>query len=108
MNNQEKNFQFEVRGDVGAMSITGNAFKEDWDKFNEIANAWQDATVEYEKQLAKKLGVSETCVGMICYIRTRSRYTPEMEQRLIDMDKKGEAIPVNDILSGEWYDGEEN
>jgi hypothetical protein len=41
--------------------------------------------------LAQELGVSLTCAQDIEYLRTRSRWTPELEQELIDLHAKGEA-----------------
>ena len=49
----------------------------------------QDETAIYIQNLAKKLGVSESCASDIWYLRTRSRWSQELENYLIQMDKTG-------------------
>lgn len=64
-----------------------------WDVFNEVMAKIQDAQVEYEAKLAKELGVSEACAGCVNYLRSRGRWTKELESQLIEMDKAGLGMP---------------
>lgn len=57
-----------------------------------------------EKQLAQELGVPQECAAAVLYLRTRSRWTPDMEARLIESYKNPalKPVPLADVLSGEW------
>jgi len=67
--------------------------KEAMDALNDFMDEWQDAMVKYILEEAKRLGVSDKCAGDIIYLRTRSRWTQELEDELIRMDKAGEPAP---------------
>ena len=54
------------------------------------AQAWVD---EHDK-LVKELGLSEKCVSDILYLRTRSRWSQELENDLIRRHKAGEEINI--------------
>lgn len=43
------------------------------------------------QELARELGVSEACACDIQYLRTRSRWTEELEDELIELHRNGEA-----------------
>ena len=58
-------------------------------EFNDLMDKIQNETVKYFQNIAKTLNVSETCASDIYYLRTRSRYTYELEQFLIQLDKSG-------------------
>lgn len=62
--------------------------------------------VIYEEalRLSSELGVSLECARAVEYLRTRGRWTPEMECRLIASykDPALTPVPIADVLSGEW------
>lgn len=43
----------------------------------------------YIVDLAAELGVSMSCAADVEYLRTRNRHTPELEQELIELHRKG-------------------
>lgn len=67
-----------------------------------VMNEIQDAWVCEEIRVAKEFNVSAQTAQGICYLRTRSRHTQELEQRLIDADRAGMPVDMGSILSGEW------
>jgi hypothetical protein len=66
--------------------------------FTEVMDMWQDAMDNERNSLVKELGVSTQCAGYVQYLRTRSRWTQEKEDQLIELDKKGQELP--NVLSG--------
>lgn len=58
-------------------------------EFQDVMDSVQNATVDYIRQLAKELDVTEACATDIYYLRTRSRHTEELEQKLIQMYRDG-------------------
>ncbi len=66
-----------------------NPTKQDLDTLSEIMAKVQDETVLYIQSLAKELNVSENCAGDVWYLRTRSRWTQELENQLIQLHKEG-------------------
>ena len=61
----------------------------DWNALNEAMIKVQDAWVEESKKLASSLGVSDACACDIMYLRSRSRHTQELEDKLIELHKNG-------------------
>jgi hypothetical protein len=61
--------------------------------FQDAMDAYYDEMEMYTKELAKELNVSFACASSIEYLRTRSRWTQELENDLIEMDKKGLPMP---------------
>jgi hypothetical protein len=62
----------------------------------EVMLAFQDfmdaVAEEHEREVdrvMRDLDVSEGCVSDVVYLRTRSRHTPELEQRLIELYRAG-------------------
>lgn len=55
-----------------------------------------------EERAAQDYGVSKQTASAICYLRTRSRWTREKEQELVDRDKAGNPISLNTVLSGDF------
>ena len=55
-------------------------------------------TNAYIQKLAKELGINERTAADIYYLRSRSRWTKEEEQKIIDAYKSGN--PIEDIF--EW------
>lgn len=63
--------------------------REKMDAFSEMMAKVQDETVAYIKQLAVELNASEECAMDVFYLRTRSRWTQELENELIQLHKSG-------------------
>ncbi len=61
--------------------------------FQELMNKHAEATNKYIKDLAEELQVSETCAADVVYLRTRSRWTFELEMELMSLHAAG--IPPN-------------
>ena len=56
--------------------------------------------------IADQLSISRTVASDIWYLRTRSRWTQDLEDQLVKADKAGNSISSEDVLSGEWPYGE--
>ena len=66
----------------------------------EVMKSFQDAMDSYHKEMedhinkiAEELGVSNGCAADVVYLRTRSRWTQELENEVIRRSKEG--IPTN-------------
>ena len=60
------------------------------DEFQKIMDKIHDETVDHIQKLADKLGVSWEWASDIWYLRTRSRWTQELEGKLIQMAKSNQ------------------
>lgn len=67
--------------------------EEKMDSFQDAMDAYYEEMEKYTKSLAEELGVSVSCASSVEYLRTRSRWTQELEDNLIEMDKKGLPMP---------------
>ena len=67
--------------------------KEAMDKFQDAMNEIQDAYVVEQKRIAEEFDVSMVCAVNIWYLRTRSRWTEELENELIRRDTADEPAP---------------
>jgi hypothetical protein len=65
-------------------------------QFQELMNAAQDRLVEHIHKLADELGLSYSDASSIYYLRTRSRWTQELEDRLILANRAGHSIQTTD------------
>jgi hypothetical protein len=59
------------------------------DLVQEFINSAQDSFIQEAKNISEQLGVSESCGIDILYLRGRSRWTQELEDRLIELYKQG-------------------
>ena len=66
-----------------------NPGKEDLDNLSKLMAAAQDETVAYINKLAEELNVDSMCAGDVWYLRTRSRWTQELEEELIRLHQAG-------------------
>lgn len=71
-------------------------------EFLEALDETQELIVAEEKNIRDTFGVSDSTAGAIMYLRSRSRWTQEKEQELIDRDKAGDPISLGTVLSGEF------
>lgn len=61
----------------------------DFNAMNELMKLVQDETTKYIQDLAVELKISKACAMDVYYLRTRSRWTQELEDQLIDLHAKG-------------------
>lgn len=66
------------------------------DQFQKAMDSLADDTNEYINEVAKELGVSFKCASDVWYLRGRSRHTPELELKLIELHKAGTPPNVMD------------
>lgn len=71
-----------------AMTIPADS-PEQMEAFQKIMDEINDATCKYIQNLAKELNVSEGCAADVWYLRTRSRWTHELEAELIRLHRAG-------------------
>lgn len=64
-------------------------------QFQELMNQGQDLLVEHIKELGQELGLSYGNAASVYYLRTRSRWSKELEQRLILAYKAGHVVETN-------------
>ena len=66
----------------------------------DMGQAFMDATAEFHNKEISKLmeekGLSLNCAMDVSYLRTRSRHTPELEERLIREYAEGKQINICD------------
>lgn len=67
------------------------------EQFQQSMDAYHDELNRYICDLARTLNVPEACAMDVWYLRTRSRWTPELEDRLIQLHLKGEPPNVCDF-----------
>ncbi|MCK9234740.1 MAG: hypothetical protein M0P09_00330 [Acholeplasmataceae bacterium] len=60
-------------------------------------DAEQEVFFEAVEKLAKEFGISSLQATKVNYLRTRSRWTPELEKELIERLKEGEDINILDF-----------
>lgn len=59
------------------------------DELNEALNELAESVNKYIKKLAKDLKITEHCAQDVWYLRTRSRWTQELEKELIRLHRAG-------------------
>lgn len=67
-------------------------------EFQEIMDQIQDEMAKHIQKVAKELGISESQAGDIVYLRGRSRWTQELEGRILRAFRAGHNITT---LAGE-------
>lgn len=80
------------------IELSENPSRTEMDLFQAFLDKNAQAQCEYEEKIAKELNVSIECACDIAYLRTRSRWTQEKENKLIQSHKEGK--PLN-VLDGE-------
>lgn len=72
--------------------------------FARIQEDYYAAMEDWVAALARELDVPMECANAVEYLRTRRRWTPEMEARLIASykDPTQTPVPIEAVLSGEW------
>ncbi len=58
---------------------------------DQIQNEYYEEMEAYFQQLAKELDCSISCATDVWYLRSRSRWTQELEDKLISLHKSGNA-----------------
>lgn len=69
-------------------------------EIQKVMDAMCDATIEYEHKLMQELGIDEYTAQNITYLRGRSRWSQELEDRVIKASKAGHSQKIP-CLSGE-------
>lgn len=71
---------------------------EDMEQFQQRVDKIAESLNLHITHVAKKLGVSHTTASNIVYLRGRSRWTQELEDRIVNASKAGHEInlPVGD------------
>jgi len=82
--------------------------EEKMEKFQEVMDDVVNETNFYIENLATTLGVNERVAADIWYLRTRARWTQELENQIIAAAKAGCPIDSGSILNGEWPPEHEN
>lgn len=57
--------------------------------FQDAMDALHEATKKYIRKLALELEVGEECASDVWYLRTRSRWSEELEAKLIQLHRDG-------------------
>lgn len=68
--------------------------KNEMDALHKAMEAYQDAVNKHIYELAKKLGVDNEQARDIWYLRGRSRWTPELEVRLLACYRAGKTLNI--------------
>jgi len=72
--------------------------KETMDSFQEAMDSYRDAMVKHIRGIATELDISEDCAMDVWYLRSRGRWTEELETELIRLHKNGTPPNICDWL----------
>lgn len=67
------------------------------DEFQQFMDGYHDCMLKYIDGVAKQLNVSSSCANDIVYLRSRSRWTQELEDELIKLHKEGNPPNICDF-----------
>lgn len=71
--------------------------KEQVEGLQKFMDEYNEEMIKYIEKLMEELGgVSAFCAMDVAYLRTRSRWTQELEERLIQEHKEGKKININE------------
>lgn len=73
---------------------------EDDKEFAHVMHTLQEEQQSYEFGISNEYSVSGETASAIAYLRSRSRWTEEKEQHLVELDHAGKKLP--DVYSGEF------
>jgi hypothetical protein len=73
---------------------------EKMEEFQELMDKINDKIVIYVQNLAKELNIPESLAAGLYYLRSRSRWSQEKENKIIDLHRKTGVTEFR-ILSGE-------
>lgn len=87
--------EIEVRGNVVVTSLTQEDLqdKKTMQALQEMMDAQAEAYNQEVLKISDELGVDDLWALDILYLRTRSRWTQELENKLVQMAKDGEQHP---------------
>lgn len=91
-----------VDGNLDKLMNVQNASEQTpFEKLDETVTKFSESDEEFLKQklinLAKAYQVTESCASDIIYLRTRNRWTPELEKELIKLHKEGNPPNIMDF-----------
>jgi CII-binding regulator of phage lambda lysogenization HflD len=75
--------------------------KDNEKEFQEAIEQLNSAMMEYEDKIQKEYNCSEQAASDIAYLRTRSRWSQELEDLIVKLDKEGKHPPVLAGWNGE-------
>ena len=82
---------------VASLSVQENLSAEQYDLINAFANATMEFHEDEVKQLMKDDPLmTRACALDISYLRTRSRWTADLEKRLYKEHQQGKTINISD------------
>jgi len=61
-----------------------------WAELQKFMNALHDETDEHIRKIAEELSITQDCAADVWYLRSRSRWTQDLEDKLIDLHKQGQ------------------
>jgi len=64
--------------------------------FQQAMDSLAEQTDKYIQKLAKKLNISRDCAQDVWYLRTRSRWTQDLEKELIRLHRAGKPPNIFD------------
>lgn len=65
-------------------------------EFQKMMDKIHDATTKYIKNLMVELNISQACAFDVWYLRTRSRWTEQLEIELIELHRNGNPPNIYD------------
>lgn len=74
-----------------AMNISGDLTETQTQAFQYMMDVMAEQQLKEIEQVMLENNCSEFCAMDIVYLRTRSRYTPELEQELVRLHQIGQA-----------------
>lgn len=78
-------------------SFSGEMNEEQKAAMQEIMDAQADGYRDSVKGLSKELNISEACASDVWYLRTRNRWSQELENQLIELHQAGNPPNIMDF-----------
>lgn len=94
-----------VQGNLKLLAVNGSVISADLRLGQAILDATADFHLEDEKKIREQYAgknLSDDCVMDVSYLRTRSRWSPELEARLVESHLAGKVVMICD-----WPDHED-
>lgn len=81
--------------------LNGEHF-DDEESFLAALNESQDRVIDQENKIKEEYDVSSNTASAIFYLRSRSRWTLEKENELVERDHANNPIPLGAVLAGKF------
>lgn len=76
------------------------ACEETMNKFQSVMDEYQESFVKYIQSVANELEITDDCASSVVYLRSRSRWSQELEDELISLYRKGTPPNMCDFGCG--------